>query len=79
MEGNDEFIITKDKGILTLKLNRLKKKNAMTSDMLKQMIQAMEKAKTDDDVKVIYFTATGEVFLHLVMILITSPFKPLIK
>jgi peroxisomal 3,2-trans-enoyl-CoA isomerase len=61
MENND-LIITSEKGVLTLRLNRPTKKNAMTSKMLSQMVSAMEKAKTDDNTKVIYFTATGEVF-----------------
>jgi peroxisomal 3,2-trans-enoyl-CoA isomerase len=61
MENND-LIITSEKGVLILRINRPKKKNAMTSHMLKQMMGVMDKAKTDDSIKVIYLTGTDEVF-----------------
>src|SRR4051812_10159620 len=63
MENNNDLLVSSEKGVLTIRVNRPKKKNAMTSKMLKQTVEAMEKAKSDDTIKVIFFTASGnEVF-----------------
>ena len=59
---NSDLIVRSEKGILTLKLNRPKKKNAMTTKMLEQIIFSMEAAKKDDNIKVIYFTGSGDIF-----------------
>jgi peroxisomal 3,2-trans-enoyl-CoA isomerase len=60
--NNDDLVITSEKGVLTLRVNRPKKKNAMTSQMLKGIVQAMEKVKADDSIKVIFLTGTGDLF-----------------
>lgn len=57
-----ELLITKEKGVLTFKIDRPKKKNALTSAILKKILEVMELAKTDETVKVIYLTAAGEIF-----------------
>lgn len=59
---NDELIVSYESGVLTFKLNRPKKKNSMTGKMLTLIIHLLEKAKTNDNIKLIYFTAVGEVF-----------------
>lgn len=61
-DTNDEFIIYFDEGVLTFKLNRPKKKNSMTGEMLNLIIYVLEKAKTNNNVRVIYFTSVGDVF-----------------
>jgi enoyl-CoA hydratase/carnithine racemase len=60
--SNDELIVFYERGTLTFKLNRPKKKNSMTGKMLNLIINLLEKAKTNDNIKLIYFTAIGEVF-----------------
>lgn len=49
-------------GILTLKLNNLRRKNSITSMTFKKIIEILEKSKTDDKIKIIYFSSTGDFF-----------------
>jgi Delta3-Delta2-enoyl-CoA isomerase len=51
-----------DNGILTLKLNNLKRKNSITSKSFKKIIEVLEKSKIDDKIKIIYFSSTGDFF-----------------
>ncbi len=59
---NDELIVYYESGVLTFKLNRPQKKNSMTGKMLTLIMHLLEKAKTNNNIKLIYFTAFGEVF-----------------
>jgi enoyl-CoA hydratase/carnithine racemase len=61
-DPKDELIVFYESGILIFKLNRPNKKNSMTAKMLALIIYLLEKAKTNDNIKLIYFTAIGEVF-----------------
>lgn len=63
MEKKDEQLIIKNEdGVLTIKLNNPKKKNSFTGSMLSALLQTMDDALKNDDIKVIYFTSTGDMF-----------------
>lgn len=49
-------------GVLTLRINRPDKKNALTQTMYSLMADAIEAAATDPAVRVVLFTGTGGVF-----------------
>lgn len=49
-------------GILTITLNRPDKLNAFTGQMLKELLDAMDRADRDDDVRAIVFTGAGRGF-----------------
>jgi len=59
---NDELIVYFQSGVLVLKINRPKKKNSFTGKMLTLIIHLLEKAKSNDNIKLIYFTSVGDVF-----------------
>jgi peroxisomal 3,2-trans-enoyl-CoA isomerase len=61
-DSGDKMIISSEKGVLTIRLNNPKKKNSMTHDMLTIMIKTLDEALQNDEIKVIYFTSTGEIF-----------------
>lgn len=52
---------TKD-GILTVTLNRPDKLNAFTGKMLSELLDAMDRADRDDDVRAVVFTGAGRGF-----------------
>lgn len=52
---------TKD-GVLEIRLDRPKKKNALTVAMYRSMVEALERAGEDPAVRAIAFTAEGEIF-----------------
>ena len=52
---------TKD-GILTVTLNRPDKLNAFTGRMLSELLDAMDRADRDDDVRAVVFTGAGRGF-----------------
>ena len=52
---------TKD-GILTITLNRPDKLNAFTGKMLSELLDAMDRADRDDDVRAVVFTGAGRGF-----------------
>lgn len=59
----DEKIITKvEKNVLLIKLNNPTKKNSITGEMLKKIVEILENGRKDENVRVIYFTSTGEFF-----------------
>ncbi len=51
-----------DDNILTITLNRPDKLNAFTGTMLRELIDAMDRADADDEVKAIIFTGAGRGF-----------------
>lgn len=64
MSEHDEqpIQVTRDAGVLTLRLNRPKKRNAITLAMYEALAQALEAAAGDSSVRVAFVTATGETF-----------------
>ena len=49
-------------GILTITLNRPDKLNAFTGKMLSELLDAMDRADRDDDVRAVVFTGAGRGF-----------------
>ena len=49
-------------GVLEIQFNRADKKNALTNAMYQSVQTAMEQAKSDDNIRVILFTSTGDFF-----------------
>jgi peroxisomal 3,2-trans-enoyl-CoA isomerase len=62
MESIENLDISLADGILTLKLNNIKKKNSITTTIFKKVIELLEKSKNDDTIKVIYISSTGDFF-----------------
>ena len=58
----DQILYTVDQGILTLTLNRPDKLNAFTHTMLRELIDAFDRADADDEVRVIVVTGAGRGF-----------------
>ncbi len=57
-----EIIYDIDEGILTITLNRPDKLNAFTGQMMTEMINALDRADADDNVKAIVVTGAGRGF-----------------
>ncbi len=57
-----QIIYDVDEGILTLTLNRPDKLNAFTGQMMTEMIDALDRADADDNVKAIIVTGAGRGF-----------------
>lgn len=49
-------------GILTITLNRPEKLNAFTTDMMRQMIEALDEADANDEVRAVVVTGAGRAF-----------------
>lgn len=54
----DHVVTDRRNGVLTIRLNRPERKNALTPEMFEQICEAMEKA-ADDDARVIAFLGRG--------------------
>lgn len=59
---NDHVLTELDQGVLVVRLNRIDKKNALTSEMYGKMADSIERANTDHDIRVLLFTGTQGVF-----------------
>ena len=57
-----QILYATDNGILTLTLNRPDKLNAFTHTMLRELIDAFERADADDEVRVVIVTGAGRGF-----------------
>ncbi|MBK6657657.1 MAG: crotonase/enoyl-CoA hydratase family protein [Proteobacteria bacterium] len=58
----EQILYNVDQGILTLTLNRPDKLNAFTHTMLRELLDALDKADADDEVRVIIVTGAGRGF-----------------
>jgi enoyl-CoA hydratase/carnithine racemase len=58
----EQILHSVDNGILTLTLNRPDKLNAFTHTMLRELLDALDKADADDEVRVIIVTGAGRGF-----------------
>lgn len=54
-----EIIYSLDEGVLTLTLNRPDRLNAFTGTMMEELIDALDRADADDNVRAIIFTGAG--------------------
>lgn len=57
-----EIVVTRDAGILTLRIHRPDKKNALTSAMYTALADAIAAAATDTGVRVLLFAGCPEIF-----------------
>ena len=58
----EQILYEKDGPILTIMLNRPDKLNAFTGQMMQEIIEAMDAADADDEVRAIIFTGAGRGF-----------------
>ena len=58
----EHILYAVEKGILTLTLNRPDKLNAFTDTMLRELLDALDRADADDEVRVIIVTGAGRGF-----------------
>ena len=58
----EQILYEKDGPILTITLNRPDKLNAFTGQMMQEIIEAMDTADADDEVRAIIFTGAGRGF-----------------
>lgn len=61
-KSSDEIAVINRNGILTLRLNRPDKKNAISISMYDQIRETFSKAATDDNVKMVLVTGTGDYY-----------------
>jgi len=60
-EMEKDLIVDAHKGILTLRINR-PKVNALTTDVVRSMLEVLRQADRDEQVRVVVLTGTGSVF-----------------
>lgn len=58
----DAIQIERDRGLLTLRLNRPDKKNALTRAMYSHLAQALKQADTDPEINAVLITGSSECF-----------------
>ena len=56
----EHIVVTKDDGVGVIRLNRPKVLNALSKKLVREVDAAISDMETDDDVKAIVFTGTGE-------------------
>ncbi|MEB0163298.1 enoyl-CoA hydratase-related protein, partial [Glaciimonas sp. CA11.2] len=57
-----DILTSKESGILTITINRLEKKNALTAAMYQTMVDAMKDGESDASVRVILFVGQSQIF-----------------
>ena len=57
-----DILTSKENGILTITINRLEKKNALTAAMYQTMVDAIKEAELDASVRVILFVGHAQIF-----------------
>jgi peroxisomal 3,2-trans-enoyl-CoA isomerase len=62
MESIENLDVFQENGILTIKLNNIRRKNSITIKIFRKIMAMFEKAKTDENIKVVYFSSTGDFF-----------------
>lgn len=60
--SEEHIIVSRDGAVLEIRFNRPDKKNAITNAMYGVIADAVAAAQTDDDIRVILFTANGDFF-----------------
>ncbi|MBM7061690.1 enoyl-CoA hydratase [Pseudomonas sp. UL073] len=59
---NEHVLVDRAEGILTLRMNRLDKKNALTRDMYNRMAEVLEQAQDDRAVRVVLIQGDAQCF-----------------
>lgn len=59
---NDSILTEHSHGILTIRLDRVEKKNALTGEMYAAMAEAIERAEQDRSIRVLLYTGSDGVF-----------------
>lgn len=63
MSASPEHLLVEKTGhVLVLRMNRPEAKNAFSPNMLGRMLEAWERADSDDDIRVVVLTGTDDVF-----------------
>lgn len=62
MDETPPLLVECDGGIVTLRLNRPEKRNALSESLLDALEQAIASLATDDEVRVVVLAANGQVF-----------------
>ncbi len=62
MSNDNKILVSTEQGIMTISFNRPEKKNAILSEMYKMINEALIKAQTDEDIRVVLFTGEGDCF-----------------
>ncbi len=57
-----QLVCSVSDGVMTIRIDNQKKKNSLTSKMLKRMVTLLEDARNNDSIIVVYWTSTGEMF-----------------
>ena len=60
--GYEQIVYEVEQGVLTITLNRPDKLNAFTTQMMVELLEAIDRADEDDDVRAIIFTGAGRGF-----------------
>ena len=60
--SEEDIVVTNKNGLLTLRLNRPKKYNAITSEMYLKISDTLESAAKDSEVKLALLTGTGSYY-----------------
>lgn len=60
--STEHILVEQSDSILSIRMNRPDKKNALTSAMYTAFSDALEKAESDKSVRVIFITGTPECF-----------------
>jgi enoyl-CoA hydratase/carnithine racemase len=60
---SEDILSTTSDGILRITVNRTARKNAMTSDMYRELTRLLTQAKTKEDVKVIVIFGSAGIFM----------------
>jgi 2-(1,2-epoxy-1,2-dihydrophenyl)acetyl-CoA isomerase len=61
-QGKDTLLVSLDRGILTIRLNRPQALNALSPQMVDELTDTLDGAGDDDDVRVIVLAAAGRAF-----------------
>ncbi|MCG8673571.1 MAG: enoyl-CoA hydratase-related protein, partial [Pseudomonadales bacterium] len=54
--------VSKDQGVMTIRLNRPDRMNAFTTIMANELVESYQQASADDEVKVVVLTGAGKAF-----------------
>ncbi|KAH8548573.1 ClpP/crotonase-like domain-containing protein [Umbelopsis sp. PMI_123] len=62
MAQQDEILLTVDKHVATITLNRPKRGNALTAKLNTQLFSSLQKVEADDNIRILILTGAGKYF-----------------